>query len=130
MSIEELFVDSGEVDQQLLVTVLKPYLRIDPKRLIIRPEAKWKGASNRARLIAFLLARKALVAKILIAREDEAISPAEIIKGTGVPSGSVYPTLKELFEARPQVVDKEREARYLIPDWAVNTACDILQEGA
>jgi hypothetical protein len=126
--IEELFVNTDELDQELLVTVLKPYLMIDPKKLSIRPQAKWKGASNRTRIVAYLLARKAMQAHGLIEATDEAVSNGSIISHTGIPAGSVHPTLKDLFEARPQIVDKDADGKYLVPTWAVANACEILTE--
>ena len=62
-----------------------------------------------------------------IAPGEEVVAPAVIIKETGVPSGSVYPVLKELYESRPQIVDKDNKARYSIPGWAVANACAILE---
>jgi hypothetical protein len=126
-SLDDLFVEAAELDRELIGTVLKPYLVIDRSTLAIRPQARWRTASNKARIIAYLLARKAMRAHGAITRDAERVAPGQITNATGLPRGSVYPTLKELYEARPQVVDKDTRANYWVPDWAVQSACDILQ---
>lgn len=127
-SLDDLFVETAELDRELIGTVLKPYLVIDRSTLAIRPQARWRTASNRARVIAYLMARKAMRAHGAITVEAERVLPGQIISATGLPRGSVYPTLKELYDARPQVVDKDSRSNYWVPDWAVQAACDMLQE--
>jgi hypothetical protein len=128
-SLDDLFVETAELDRELIGTVLKPYLVIDRSTLAIRPQARWRTASNRARIIAYLLARKAMRAHGAITPDAERVPPGQIINATGLPRGSVYPTLKELYEARPQAIDKDSRANYWVPDWGVQAACEILQEG-
>lgn len=125
-SLDELLVSGEELDKELVGGVLKPLLRIDRETCGIRPQATWRSATNQVRVLAFLLARKAMIA-LQLGLDREAASPAEIIRQTGLPSGSVYPTLKELYERRPQLVDKDDNSRYCVPGWAVADACEVIR---
>jgi hypothetical protein len=120
---EELLVSSQELDQQLVTTVLKPLLRIDKETCQIRPQQAWRGVSNRVRVLAYLLARKAMTA-LGLSLEREAAAPSEVSAATGIPTGSVNPTLKALYEGRPQLVDKDASSRYFVPSWAVDVVCE------
>lgn len=127
-TLEELVVSGDELDQELVTTVLKPVLRIDRDKVGIRPQDAWRKLSARGRVGAYLLARKAMVALALL--EDERCRPAEIIRATGLPRGTVYPVLKEMFESRPQLVDKAADSSYWIAGWAVRDVADLISREA
>ena len=124
MALEDLLVSGDELDKELVATVLRPLLRIDKETLTVRPQKAWRSTSNQEKIVAFLLARKAMRALSLL--DEESAAPAEIIEQTGAPSGSVHPTLKAMYEARPQLVDKDDRSRYWVPAWALDAACELL----
>ena len=124
MGIEELMVSAKELDADLLVTTLKPFVRIEQETLKVRPQAGWRELSARGKVVAFLLTRKGMKASDLI--EDELCPPVDIIRETDLPKGSVYPVLKELYESRPQIVERDDHSRYYIPNWAIHDAASIL----
>lgn len=124
--LEDLLVSGAELDRQLVIGVLKPVLGIDPKAMRVRPAERWNDLSARGKILAYLLARKAMKA-LELPIEAEAALPLEIIGETGIPKGTVYPHLKGLYEARPQLVDRDSESRYWVPDWAVSNACDVIE---
>jgi hypothetical protein len=123
-TLDELIVNGEELDQELLGSILKPVLRIDRQGLGIRPQAGWRKLSAKAKVGAFLLARKVMVALHLL--EDGKVRPADVIKNVGLPAGTVHPALKELYEARPQLVDKDNASRYWVPGWAVHDLADLI----
>ena len=123
-TLEELLVSGDQLDQELVSTVLRPVLRIDRDNLAIRPEEGWTRLSAKAKVGAYLLARKAMVALGLL--QDEGSRPAEIIRATGLPRGTVHPTLKDMFESRPKLVDKAAESSYWVPGWAVRDVADVI----
>lgn len=124
--LEDLLVSGAELDRQLVVGVLKPVVGIDPKARRVRPAARWKDLSARGKILAYLLARKAMKA-LELPIDAEAAPPLQIIGETGIPKGTVYPQLKGVYEARPQLVDRDSQSRYWIPDWAVEDACDVIR---
>ncbi len=124
--LEELLVSGQELDQRLVAGVLTQLLRIDKDTCAIRPQQAWARASNDARILAYLLARKAMIA-LGLPLEREAAAPSEVIAETGIPKGSVHPGLIRLHQNRPQLVDRDDSSRYLVPGWAVDNACAYIQ---
>jgi hypothetical protein len=124
--LEDLLVSGQDIDQDLVAGILAPILRIDKDSCTIRPLGQWRSISNEARILSYLLARKAMIA-LALPLEREQAPPSEIISVTGIPSGSVYPTLKGLYERRPQLVDKNGQSRYFVPGWAVDVVCQYIR---
>ena len=123
--LEDLLVSGAELDRQLVAGVLKSVLGIDKDSLRVRPGERWNGLSARAKILAYFLARKAMMALGLPLSQEET-APLLVASETGIPRGTVYPTLKELYESRPQLVERDDESRYWVPDWAVKNACDLI----
>jgi hypothetical protein len=124
--LEDLLVSGQDIDQELVAGILARILRIDKDSCTIRPQEGWRKISNEARILSYLLARKAMRA-LGMAVEREGAPPSEIIGATGIPQGSVYPSLKGLYERRPQMVDKDGSSRYFVPGWAVDVVCQYIQ---
>src|SRR3712207_7118955 len=92
MALEELLVDVRELDRELVVALLRPYLRIDRQSCDVIPLEPWDTVPNEVRVLLYLLARRAMRALDLpLARESA--SPVEIERATGIPGGSVRPAL-------------------------------------
>ncbi len=128
--LDDLLVSGKALDRARVTSALKPYVRLDQDAKAIRPHEGWAAASAKAKVLATLLAQKAMVVLDVIPADQEPMTPVDIIKVTGVPRGTVAPTLKALYEARPQLVDKDKSARYTVPSWAVSEACSLLEGGA
>jgi hypothetical protein len=123
--LEELLISGQEIDREMVAGVLKPLLRIDSESSAIRPQVGWRHASNDARILAYLLARKAMLA-LGLPLQREAAGPSEVVAATGIPKGSVHPGLMRLYEHRPQLVDKDASSRYFVPGWAVEAGCEYI----
>lgn len=95
---DELFTKADEVDPAELVSLLKPYVRINEESNLIFFTDEGYCLSLTDKIALFLLAKKVLrlVGKI----EAEETSPKEIITETKLSRGSVHPTLKRLLESR------------------------------
>jgi hypothetical protein len=124
MTFEDLLVSGEELDRQLLVKALAPYVRIEKETLSIRPLTPWRSLTAKAKIVAYLLTRKGMRAHGMT--DDETCSPADVINATGIPSGSVHPALKSMFESRPQLVERDSRSRYWVPNWAVQDAVTML----
>src|SRR5689334_8745126 len=98
-ALEELVVDAREIDRDLVASFLWPYLRIDGPTCGILPQAGWTEVPNEARVLLYLVARKAMIA-LGLPLPGEAASPMEIERATGIPGGSVRPALKRLLKGR------------------------------
>ena len=58
--LRDLLVSGRDMDEALLTSVLKPLIAIDEESCEIRPKAGWRKASNDAKVLAYLVARKAM----------------------------------------------------------------------
>ena len=114
-ALEELVVDAREVDRELVASFLKPYLRIDREACAILPQPAWTEVPNEARVLLYLVARKAMRA-LDLPIADEAATPLEIERATGIPGGSVRPALKRLLKAR--LVERQLDVGYIVPNYA------------
>ena len=126
-ALEELVVDAREIDRELVGTFLKPYLRIDGPTHGIIPQPAWGEVPNEARVLLYLVARKAMIA-LNLGLPQEGASPAEIERATGIPGGSVRPALRRLLKAR--LVERELETGYLVPNYAMLKARGYVRQWA
>lgn len=125
--LDELFVSGKEVDQELVVKILSPFLKIDSDSCTIVPNEQWQELSNDLKIILFLVARKAMKLRDLPI-ETEGALPSEIEKETGVKGGSIRPKLKELYEKK--IVNKTNDSKYFIPTYSLARIKKLLDEWA
>lgn len=114
--LEALFVSGKEIDEGLLLKILSPFLRIDQDSSSILPNEQWLKVSNEAKIILFLVARKAMRVRGL-SIDNEGASPSEIEKETGLKGGSIRPRLKSLFEQK--IVNRTEDGRYFVPNYSL-----------
>jgi hypothetical protein len=113
--LEDLIVDASELDRELVADVLSPYVRLDRASETTYPLPAWDELKNDYKVVVLLVARKAMVA--LDWTSEEALSPVEISRRSGIPGGSVRPALQRLVGRRLVV---EESGRYRVPNWAIN----------
>ena len=126
-ALEELVVDAREIDRELVATFLKPYLRIDGQTCTILPQAGWAEGPNEARVLLYLVARKAMRA-LDLPIPHEAATPQEIERATGIPGGSVRPALRRLLKGR--LVERDLEHGYIVPNYAMLRAHSYVRQWA
>lgn len=124
MTLDDLLVDSRELDRALVADVLGPYVRIDRGSGDLIPLPAWDDVSNEARVLLYLLARRAMRA-LELPVPGEGASPVEIERATGIPGGSVRPALKRLLKAR--AVSKHTGAGYVVPNYALSRVREYIQ---
>ncbi len=114
--LDELFVSGKEIDQELVVKILSPFLKIDLNSCTIVPNEKWLELNNELKIILFLVARKAMKYRGL-AIDSEGVLPSEVEKETGIKGGSLRPKLKQLLEQR--IISKTDGGRYIVPNYSL-----------
>ncbi len=124
VALEDLVVDGRELDRELVGTLLHPYLRIDRASGEVIPLPAWDAMPTEARVLLYLLARRAMRALDLPVGRDAA-SPVEIERATGIPGGSVRPALKRLLKAR--AVAKQDGIGYIVPNYALSRVREYLR---
>lgn len=124
--LEDLVVSGADMDRELVGQILAPYLRLDKDTCSIRVTQKWDALGNEEKIILYLVARKAMSA-LNFTIESEESPPAEVIKQTGLPPGSVYPALRNLLQQR--LIDQPGKRRgYLVPNHVLEKVKSIFRE--
>jgi len=114
--LDTLFVSGKEIDEDLLIKILSPFLKIDQDSCSIIPSERWLKVNNELKIILFLIARKAMKVRGLPIDNEEA-TPSEIGKEIGLKGGSVRPKLKSLFEQK--IINRTDDARYFVPNYSL-----------
>ena len=119
--LEELLLDAEEVDRSRVTAALRDFVGIDKTSSRVVPKPRFSRLSARQKLLVSLLGTKA--AALLGRAEAEGIQPKEMAAITGLPKGTVHPTLKELREKR--LVSQDEEGAYFV---APAQLADALEE--
>ncbi|MBC8275203.1 MAG: hypothetical protein H8E40_09585, partial [Chloroflexi bacterium] len=113
--LEDLVVSGTELDKKLVAETLMPYLQLDKDSCDIRPTEEWEELSQEQKIVAYLLARKAMVA-LRFELTAEAAKASEVVQATGLKSGTVYPALRSLLANR--IINQSQDRRYFVPSYA------------
>lgn len=118
----KLFVSKEELNRGLLTEVLAPFIRLSSETGEILLLPRFAQLTNGAKIVVFLLARKA-VKYAGLPLDTEAATPKEISDKTGVKYDSVKPTVSALYKRR---ILQKSDDRYFVPDHAVLTVRDMI----
>ena len=122
--LEDLVVTGAELDKKLVAETLMPYLQLDKDSCDIRPTKEWEQLSQEQKILAYLLARKAMAA--LGFKLTEAAKASEVVQATGLKSGTVHPALRNLFDNR--IISQSQDRRYSVPSYAITQIKSMLSE--
>ena len=114
--LKKLLTDKEEIDSEELYNLLSPYVKINQegKKVIFLDKAHNSSLKNK--ILLFLLGKKVLFLLNII--ESDKISPSTIIEETGLPKGSVLPTLKILREAKGgNLIGSDKTGKYFINNY-------------
>lgn len=125
--LENLLVSGKELDRKLVAGILSPYLKIDKETCNIRPLSAWDDVKAYVKILLFLIARKAMKA-LGLDLPEEAASPTEIIRSTGLKSGTVHPGLRLLL-GHYRVVEQNADGKYYVPNHAIERVKVMISEG-
>lgn len=125
--LENLLVSGKELDRKLVAEILSPYLKIDKETCNIRPLSTWNDVKAYIKILLFLIARKAMKA-LGLDLPEEATSPAEVIRSTGLKSGTVHPGLRLLLD-HYRVVEQNADGKYYVPNHAIEKVKVMIREG-
>ena len=124
--LKELMVDTSEIYADILTDILKPFLGIDKTGDIIF-HSSYKDASPDIKIFVYLLGRKAAFHLDLLKEpEGEAATPKFIQERTGMPAGTVNPTLIRLSKNR--LLQKDDKSRYFVPNHAIKTIAELIKD--
>ena len=110
--LHKLFTDDNDVNADELFELLSPFIKINKttKNIIFLDPAHEMPLKNK--MILFLLAKKVLF--LLGQSESDRVKPRDLIEETGIPKGSVLPTLKNLKEKKGGgLISSDAEGYYI-----------------
>lgn len=110
--LKQLFTDDNDINANELFDLLSPFIKINKsdKGIIFLDSATKHSLKNK--IILFLLAKKVLF--LLKEIETDRVRSTDIIKETGIPKGSVNPTLKLLKETKgSSLVTSDKDGYYI-----------------
>lgn len=113
--LKKLFTNKEEVDPEDLYNLLNPYIKINEENKSIIFLDTAHEAPLKDKIILFLLGKKVLFLVGLV--ESEKIPPKTIIEETGLPKGSVLPTLKQLKEPKGGSLVSSDSSGYFINNY-------------
>lgn len=118
---DELFVDEGEVNKEFIHGILINYIRMSKDGGII-PLEKYNYLNNDRKILVVLLSKRVLAIKGI---SSDFASPREIQELTGLPKGTVNPTLR-LLESRRLVISEG--GKYKVPNHSITRLKAMLTE--
>jgi len=120
--LENLFIKK-EVDEKVLLKILKPYLGIDRenKQICLLPD--FSKLNYKGGIIIVLLGMKALNIKKM--RETERVGPTEIFKISKINKSTVKNALRELEEEKIVISEK---GKYMIPNFVIESLVKRLED--
>jgi len=123
--LESLVVSGKEMDRKLVAEILEPYMRLDRDGCNIRPLEGWNNLKVRAKILLYLLSRKAMLA-LDFGLPIEGATAGDVANDTGLKTGAVNPTLRKLLSDR--LIDQAKDGRYFVPNHAIERIKAMLGE--
>lgn len=121
--VEQLFIDSGIIDEKEVIKVLKNFIAINRTDYDIYFKKEAEVLTVEEKIIAYGLAKKIMRLGNYIDSED--FSAKEIKEGLGIKSGSVDVAFKNLREKFGFLAGSG--SKYIIPNYKVSDAVKKLK---
>lgn len=122
--LDEIFVDKNiPMDKKLLLEILKSFVTIDNEGVINYTEA-YDKLNDGIKVLVYLAAKKAKVAKGIIEKDQEAAGPKEISESAGVGLSTAKVAVSQSFKKFLNRVS----GGYLIPNYNLKKVKEIVLE--
>jgi len=95
-TFEDLLIDEEDIGENLLSETLIDYVRIGHNSGNLIPQEPFEELTNQQKVTIILLAQHALTE--LDFTEEAWLTPSAIAERSGIKKGSVYPTVRDLYE--------------------------------
>lgn len=123
--LERLELDKNSIDREKLAEALEEYIGIDKETADPVFRAKYGSLSDKQKIVAYLLYRKAVVALGKEPEDEEGVESRQISDQTGVNYNTARGTL-----SREDYIENDKEnGGYLIPGYSMNDAIEVLPNG-
>jgi len=110
MALKDLITEKGSLDEAAIERIIGPYVRYEAEDKRVNFMPAFAGLANRAKILVYLVALQGwkFVTDDPIAADAR---PSDIEAATGIPGGSLRPTLRTLSDNH---ILSERDSRYSV----------------
>ena len=122
--LETLYVDKDEINKERLTNALKGKIGMDRETGDPYFMGEYGKLSNKQKIIAYLLYRKALVSLKKITEDDEGVSSKMISEDTG----SKYQTVRGWLAKMDYVENDKKRGGYYVPNYAMEEAIEVIED--
>lgn len=125
--LDELVIDSGQIDRRRLVDLLRGRVWLDPqaRRFVFDPGVR-QSTTLQQRIILALLAQKALSLKVEGEELSDAMSPKDFETKLGEKGNSIRPAIKRLAD---EGLIFSVEGGYTVPAHVMDRLTEVLDNG-
>lgn len=124
-ALEDLLVDEEQLNEELLTELLADYVGIGSKSGSLVPQPAFEELTAKQQIVVILLAQKARYELNMV--ESEQLTPSEISEESGIKTGTIYPSVRDLEEEDLAVGNN---GNYHIPTYNFTKAKQFIRGGA
>jgi len=95
-TLEDLLVDEEQMNEELLTNLLSDYVGIGSDSGSLVPTSAFEELTAKQQIVVVLLAQRARYELEMV--ESEQLTPSEISEESGIKTGTIYPSVRELEE--------------------------------
>lgn len=124
-TLEDLLVDEEQMNYELLTNLLADYIGIGSDSGSLVPQPAFEELTAKQQIVVVLLAQRARYELDMV--ESEQLTPTEISEESGIKTGTIYPSVRDL-EAEDIAVGND--GSYHIPPYNFTKAKQFIRRGA
>lgn len=95
-TLKDLLVDEEQMNEELLTNLLSDYVGIGSESGSLVPTPAFENLTAKQQIVVVLLAQRARYELEMV--ESEQLTPSEISADSGIKTGTIYPSVRELEE--------------------------------
>lgn len=122
-SLQDLLVDEEQMNEELLTELLSDYVGIGSESGSLIPQPAFEELNAKQKIVVVLLAQKARFELDMV--ESEQLTPTEISEESGIKTGTIYPSVRDLED---EDIAVGNDGRYHIPSHNFTKAKQFIGE--
>lgn len=124
-TLEDLLVDEEQMNEELLTSLLADYVGIGSNSGSLVPTPAFEELTAKQQIAVVLLAQRARHELDMV--ESEQLTPSEISEESGIKTGTIYPTVREL---EGEDIAVGNDGSYHIPPYNFTKAKQLIRGDA
>lgn len=121
-TFEDLLVDEEQMNEKLLTELLADYVGIGSTSGSLVPKPEFEALTAKQKILVVLLAQKARYELDMV--ESEQLTPSEISGESGIKTGTIYPSVRDLED---EDIAVGNDGNYHIPSYNFTKAKQFIR---